>query len=452
VSGRLNNYEPQRLKRVLNLRDLLIYGMIILQIVGPLPTFGLLEQRSNNHAVLTALIAMLPMIITAISYGRMAVLYPLAGSAYTYVGRSLNPHLGFMVGWCMLLDYLMILVISALIPALAIKRLLPTAPFALLNFTIVAAMTGLNLRGLQATLRANMVLLTVACLAVGTFFILAVRYLVLKAGWSDVLSMSPLYDPGTFKAKTVLSGVSLAAITYIGFDGLTTLAEDSVNPKRDMVLATGLVVLITGLLSAVELYFLHRVLPDWRSADPNTSYLDVMRIVGGPFLFTTFLFVMSTSQFGAGFSVQANVARLLYGMGRDQVLPKSVFGYLSPRRQNPSRNIVFVGVLAFLGTLLTSFEQACDLLNFGAFLGFMGVNVAALWSYYVNPPAGHRRDLLWDAVFPASGFLGCLIFWVGLPARAKIAGCLWLFTGLTYCIYKTRGFRDRPLLFDFQER
>ena len=186
-------------------------------------------------------------------------------------------------------------------------------------------------------------------------------------------------------------------MNYIGFDGLTTLAEDSVNPKRDMVLSTVLVVVITGVLSAVELYFLHLVLPDWHLADPNSSYLDVMRMVGGPVLFTTFLVVMSVSQFGSGFSVQVNAARLLYGMGRDNVLPISLFGYLSPKRQNPSRNIILVGVLAFLGTVFIPFDQACDLLNFGAFIGFMGVNLATLWSYYFRPPEGHRRNLLWDA-------------------------------------------------------
>jgi amino acid transporter len=424
--------------------------MVIMQVVAPIPIFGLLEQRSNNHAVTTVLAAMVAMLITAVSYGRMAILYPMAGSAYTYVSRALNPHLGFLAGWCMFLDYLVIPLISAIIPALAIQRLIPAAPFPLLSFLIVAAMTGLNLRGIRATLHANMLLLVVASLAVGAFLILAVRYLFLKTGWSGLLSLSPVYNPATFKASTVLGGISLAAMTYIGFDGLTTLAEDSVNPKRDMVLSTVLVVVITGILSAVELYFLHLVMPDWRSADPNTSYLDVMRTVGGPVLFTTFLVVMSVSQFGSGFSVQVNAARLLYGMGRDNVLPRTLFGYLSPRRQNPSRNIIFVGVLAFLGTVFIPFDHACDLLNFGAYLGFMGVNISIIWSYYVRPPTGYQHSVLWDILFPASGFLLCLIFWIGLPRRAKIVGGLWLIAGLAYSAYKTRGFRERPLLFDFQ--
>lgn len=439
----------QHLKRVLTLPDLLVYGMMIMQVVAPVPIFGLLEQRSNNHAVSTILIAMLVMAVTAVSYGRMARLYPMAGSAYTYVGRALNPHIGSLAGWSMFLDYLVIPLISGIIPALAIQRLIPSAPLPLLTFLVIAGMTVLNLRGIRATVRANVLLLAVTSLAVGAFLILAIRHLVLNSGWGGLFSLDPMYNPATFQPGALLAGISLAAMNYIGFDGLTTLAEDSMNPKRDIVLATVLVVVITGVLSAIELYFLHLVLPDWKLADPNSSYLDVMRMVGGPVLFTTFVVVMSASQFGSGFSVQVTAARLLYGMGRDNVLPRSFFGYLSPARQNPTRNILLVGALAFLGTVFIPFDQACDLLNFGAFVGFMGVNLATIWSYFVRPPEGHRRSVLWDLLLPASGFLMCLLFWIGLPNRAKIVGGLWLLAGVAYSAIKTRGFRRQPLPFDF---
>jgi amino acid transporter len=190
------------------------------------------------------------------------------------------------------------------------------------------------------------------------------------------------------------------------------------------------------------------VLPDWHSTDPNTSYLDVMRMIGGPLLFIVFLFTMSLSQFAAGFSVQVSAARLLYGMGRDGVLPRSLFGYLDPQRHSPSRNIILVGALAFTGTVVISFDHALDLLNFGAFLGYMGVNAAAVWTFGIRPSGGHQRRILWDLLLPASGFVGCLIFWLGLPERAKVVGGIWLCIGLAYCAYKTSGFR-RPLALDF---
>jgi amino acid transporter len=144
-------------------------------------------------------------------------------------------------------------------------------------------------------------------------------------------------------------------------------------------------------------------------------------------------------------------ARLIYGMGRDNVLPRSVFGYLSPRNQNPTRNILLIGIVAFVGALAVPFGVACDLLNFGAFLGFMGVNLATLWSYYIVPRASHRRHFIKDAVLPALGFFFCFIIWLGLPTLSKIVGGIWLSAGILYCGINTRGFRQRPVLFDFSE-
>ncbi len=444
--------QAPRLKRVLTLWDLIIYGMIIVQIVAPVPIAGLLEQRSDGHAVTVVLIALVGMMITAISYGRMAVVYPMAGSAYSYVARGINPHLGFFTGWAMFLDYLLIPLISAIIPALALQRVLPIVPLWVLILLVVLGMTALNLFGMKATARANLVLLLVTSAVVLVFLYLATRFLWHREGWSGIFSTKPFYNPSTFHTSTIFGGISLAVLSYIGFDGVSTLAEDVVNPRRNVVLATVLVCLFTGLISALELYFFHQVIPDWRSvADPNTYYLDVMKAVGGPIFFLVFSIIMSVSQFGAGFTGQVSAARLVYGMGRDNVLPRSLFGYLSPRTQNPSRNIILVGVLAFFGALMLNFDTACDLLNFGAYLGFMGVNLSTFFCYYLRPPAGHRRHFLWDAAVPLAGFLLCLIFWIGLPHMAQIVGGIWLLLGMCYCGIKTKGFRERPLLFNFNE-
>lgn len=444
--------EAPRLKRVLGLWDLIIYGMIIVQIVAPVPIAGLLEQRSNGHAVTTVLVALLGMMITAISYGRMAVVYPMAGSAYSYVSRSINPHLGFLAGWAMFLDYLIIPLISSIIPALAIQRLLPGVPFAALTFLVVLGMTAVNLGGIRATARANLVLLIVTAAVVGIFLVLAIRFLMQKHGWGGVVSFDPIYNPATFDLRELYGGISLAVLAYIGFDGVSTLAEDVVNPKRNVVLATVIVCAITGIISATLLYFFHQVIPDWKSvADPNTYYLDVMKVVGGPLLFTVFSIIMCVSQFGSGFTGQVSAARLVYGMGRDNVLPRSLFGYLSPRHQNPTRNIILIGVLAFIGTITIPFGLACDLLNFGAYLGFMGVNISTFVSYYLKPPPNHHRNIIWDAILPLSGALLCFVFWLGLPRPAQVVGGAWLLVGIIYCGIKTRGFRERPLLFDFKE-
>jgi putrescine importer len=435
------------LRRVLNLRHLLVYGMTVMQVVAPIPIFGLLDERSDGHGVSTVLLAMVPMAMTAVSYGRLAALYPTAGSSYSYVGRGLHPQLGFLVGWAILLDYVMIPLISAVIPALAIQRLMPEAPLALLTLLILLAMTGLNLGGIRATLRANSGLLVISCLAVLAFGLLAVRYLHAGPG---IWRPARVYDPASFHAGAIWAGVSFAALSYIGFDGLTTLSEDAIEPRRDMPRATVLVVLITGVLSALELYLLHAVLPDWRTTDPNTSYLDVMQLVGGSALFVVFLVIMSLSQFAAGLSVQVSAARLLYGMGRDGALPTAFFGRLD-RRGNPSRNIILVGVVAFVGSVAISFDHALDLLNFGAFLAYMGVNLAALWVFCLRRPEHIARKPLWDAIVPGLGLIGSLVFWLGLPSLAKIIGGLWLVAGVSYGASRTRRVRDRGVSHELAE-
>src|SRR6266704_3264935 len=143
-----------RLKRVLGLGDLIFYGIVLIQPVAATGPFGIGNQKSQGHIVTAILIAMVAMLFTAVSYGRMAALYPVAGSAYTYVGRALNPHLGFLTGWAMFLDYLIIPLLNVVYGSLTLKRLFPRMPFALLVLLFSGTMTFLNLRGIQWTARA----------------------------------------------------------------------------------------------------------------------------------------------------------------------------------------------------------------------------------------------------------------------------------------------------------
>jgi len=438
------------LKRVLGLWDLIIYGMIFMQLVAPVPIYGLIQLRSAGNALPTILFAMIAMMFTALSYGRMTFKYPMAGSAYTYVSRSINPHLGFLVGWAMVLDYLIVPLISIIIPGLVLKQLLPGVPFPILTLIVILVMTSLNLGGIKATTRANTLLLMITGAAVIIFIVMVIRFLYFKSGWSGVLSVTPFYDPQSFSFRHIITGTSLAALTYIGFDEVTTLAEDTINPKRNVVLATILICFITGIVSSIELYFFQLAWPDWKAfKNLDTAYLDIMKLIGGGLLFGIFSVIMSISQFGSGLTGQVGAARLLYGMGRDNVLPKKVFGYLSHRRDNPVYNILIVGALAFTGSVFLRLERACDLINFGAFLGYMGVNLAVIWCYFVNPPADYKRLIFKDLILPVIGFLFCLLIWLGLPSISKIIGSIWLTIGIIYSGIKTNGFRNRPVLFDF---
>ena len=443
---------PPRLKRVLTLWDLILYGIVLIMPIAPVPLFGVAQKLSDGHAVTTILLSMFAMLLTAFSYGRMAAVYPSAGSAYTFVGYGLNPHLGFLAGWAMFLDYLIVPLICTVYGALTVQRLVPEAPYVVLAAAFAGAMTLINLRGIRTTARTNLVLATVMSAVILVFIALAFRLLFHQQGWHGVFSTQPFYNPSTFHVSSIALGTSLAALTYIGFDGITTLAEDALNPRRNVLLATVTVCLFTGFFGGLQIYLAQRVWPDWHTF-PNleTAFMDVTQVVGGKFLFQALAFVLILANLGSGLSGQAGLSRLLFGMGRDNVIPRRFFAYLDPKRNTPSLNIIMVGVIAFLGAIVLNYERAAELINFGAFLAFMGVNAATLREFYLAPSARASRRLFGDAIVPVLGIIFCFAIWVSLATPAKILGGCWFVAGTIYDAVKTRGFKDSPARIDFRE-
>jgi putrescine importer len=447
-----------RLKRVLTLWDLIFYGIVLIQPIAPVPLYGVAQKLSDGHFVTIILIALFAMLITAVSYGRMAALYPTAGSAYTYVGKGLNPHLGFLAGWAMILDYLLQPLINTVWISTALhERYVPMVPYIVWAAIIAGIMTLLNLAGVKASARSNKLLLAIMSVVVLLFVVLAVRYLFGGEGWRGLFSMQPLYDPRTFNSHRILTATSFAALTYIGFDGVTTLAEDVENPKRNVLLAVVLTCIFAGVCSAFEAYLGARVWPDWRSF-PNleTAFMDICRRVGGAFLFNAMGFILIVAAFGSGLTGTLGAARLLFGMGRDGVLPRKTFGYLKPGSSTPIFNILLIGVISFAGAVLlnyvgSAYEHAGELLNFGAFLAFMGVNLATFWQFTIIRQAGYKPKILRDAVLPLIGFAFCGLIWWNLNSLAKIVGGIWFAIGLLYVGIKTRGFRAAPVMIDFRE-
>ena len=443
---------PPHLRRVLTVWDLIFYGIVIIQPGASIPLFGLAERLSLGHTATTILIAMVAMMLTAISYGRMAALYPAAGSAYTYVGRGINFHLGFLAGWAMFLDYLLIPLLNTIYLSLTVQRLIPQVPYAALVAFFAVTTTLLNLRGIRTTARSNRILLFFMCTVIGCFILAAISYLFETQGWTGLFSIRPFYNPETFDLGTIATATSFAALTYIGFDSVTTLAEDVENPKRNILLATVLVCLLTGIFSGLQVYLGQRVWPDWTTfPKEETAFLDVSKRVGGTLLFNGTAAMLIAANFAGALSAQAGAARLLFGMGRDNVLPRKVFAYLDPKRSNPSRNIVIIGVLVFIGALVLSYEQSAEVLNFGAFLSFMGVNLAAARQFYFLGVPERRRRFLTDALLPTLGFLFCFGIWLGLKTPAKLIGGAWLLAGIIYAAIRTRGFRKKPVMLDFTE-
>jgi amino acid transporter len=217
------------------------------------------------------------------------------------------------------------------------------------------------------------------------------------------------------------------------------------------MLATVLVCAITGIFSTIQIYLASLVWPAY-STFPNieTAFLDVCRRAGGEWLFQAMALTLFVACLGSALTGQVGSARLLFGMGRDSVLPKRYFGSLDKRTNAPLFNICFIGVITIIGSLTLSYEHAAEVLNFGAFLAFMGVNVAVIRTFFFNRKPG-QRNLLIDVVTPTLGFLFCLTIWCSLPTLAKWIGGGWLVAGILYQAIRTRGFTRGPILLEFVE-
>jgi len=441
---------PQ-LKRVLGLWDLVYYGVILTSPIAVVPMFGEAQVLSRGHAVLTLLAAMVAMTATAVSFGRMAAVYPSAGSVYTYVTRGFGPLFGFVVGWAMFLEYLFQPLQNSLYAALTIQRLVPHVPFALLSALAVGFMTCLCWFGIRTTARANEILLAFMSVVMVAFLGEAIWYIFSHQHLQGFISLAPVYNPKTFSVRAIAAGTALAATTYIGFDGVSILAEEVENPRRNVLLASVLVCVFTGLFASFQVFLAQRVWPDYRTlANPETAFMDVAKVVGGNNLFVAFAVVLLVSSLACGLAGLLGAVRLLYGMGRDNLLPRKIFGHLNAQRGNPTYNVAIAGALAYIGTLTMQWERSVEILNFGALMAFMAVNLAAVRHFGFSREGTGPRNLFLDVIAPSLGFLFCLVIFLGLQGSTLAAGAIWVAVGGVYVFLKTKAL-GQPVVIDLSE-
>jgi len=412
--------------------------------MAPMTFFGILMKRGHGHAATAILLAMLAMMLTAISYGRMARVYPSAGSAYTYVGSEISPAIGFVVGWSMVLDYIVNPMLNVIFCSQQLHVMFPGCAYWAWAIAFAALFTILNVQGIKTSARLNALLAAGMGVVVLMFFVAASLYVARHPHAGSAFFTHPLYDPHRFTLSGLLSGTALAVLAYMGFDSISTLSEEAKNP-RDVLPATIMTCLVIGLLSALEVYAAQLVWPVTEAfPDIDTAFTSVAGRAWAP-LYALIGGSLVVACIASGTGMQLGAARLLYGMGRSGALPRSFFGLLEPTKRIPRNSVVFVGAAALAGAIVlpliaagsTGFDLAASLLNFGALIGFMGVNTAALLRFYWR--AEERRFI--NLLLPAAGFLVCLVLWWNLSTQARVLGSIWMIAGIALGALRTRGFR-----------
>jgi putrescine importer len=438
------------LKRSLKLWHLIVYGIIIIQPTAPMGIYGVVSNEARGHVVTTILIAMVAMLFTAVSYGRMARVYPSAGSAFTYVGKELHPLAGYVVGWSMLMDYLLNPIICAIWCSAAARNILPAIPYATWALSFVILFTVLNLFGVKSSGNMNAVLASAMGLVVVIFLAYAIRYLAFVSRPVGGAWLTPFYDPNHFSSARLFRGTSIAVLTYIGFDGISTMSEEVENPRRNIMLGTVLTCLFIGILSAIEVYVAQLAWPYRAPFDGSvvdTAYVHVAMRIGGKFLFHLLNATLLIANMGSGMAAQFGAARLLYGMGRSNALPGGVFGSLSTRTAIPRNNVLLVGLCTLIGVFLLTYEKGAEMLNFGAFIAFMGVNAAALVHYKYRA----KEKVRLPALAPLLGLVVCAFIWLNLGHNAQLLGTIWLAMGLVlYWLRRKKQGSDADPLATFE--
>lgn len=442
--------QAPQFRRTLTLLPLVILGLAYMAPMTVFSTYGVAAQTTQGMIPAAYLIALTAMLFTAYSYGKMVKAYPLAGSAYTYTQKTISPHLGFMVGWAVLMDYLFLPMINFLLSGIFLSAAFPNVPSWVWILLFIGVITAINIVGIRMTARINGVLVLFQFVVTIVFLVLAMKGITNGMGLGTLFSALPFYNPEV-SYSVVLAGASILCLSFLGFDAVTTLSEETVNPKQTVPKAIFLVAFIGGLLFTFVSYIAQLVYPDFQSFKVvDSAAFEIAEFVGGPVFGSVFLAGMITATIASGMSSHASAARLLFAMGRESVLPKKVFGYVHPKYGTPSRNILIIGIFS-LSALTVDLATAASFINFGALVAFTFVNLSVIFHYYIrNKVRGIDGAFLYIAM-PLVGAGFTIWLWTNLDKHSIFLGSIWVAVGLVFLMFLTRFFTKQPPEFRFEE-
>lgn len=428
------------MKKTLTLSQVVLFGLAYMTPIIVLGTFGVLAVVTQGAVAGAYLAALVAMLFTAHSYGRMAAAYPVAGSAYAYVRHAIDDRLGFLAGWAILLDYLFLPMVIWLIGAAYLNSAFPSIPTALWLLAFIAVTTVINVLGLKLASLVNSAMMLIQMLVLVAFVGLSVHY-ILGDPTQPLFSLAPFLGSDGGSLPVLMAGAAVACYSFLGFDAVTTLTEETRDPQRTLPRAILLITLLGGLIFVVVSYCVQLAAPGFDFANPDAAAYAIARNIGGDLFVSIFLIGLVVGQFASGIAAQASGARLIYAMGRDDVLPRRWLGTLG-RYGTPLGGLILSALVALLA-LTMDVLSAASFINFGAFLAFALVNLAVIFHYYLKECRRGPGDTLRFLVCPAIGLVAIVWLLFSLDHRAIMLGSIWLLAGVGWLVWLTRGFR-RP--------
>lgn len=434
------------LRRVMGVPSLVIFGLAYMVPLTVFTTYGLVAVTTGGHVPTAYLVTLVAMLFTAFSYAALVKAFPRAGSAYTYARRAFGGHVGFLTGWSLMIDYLLLPLINYVLMGIYLNAQLPGIPPWVFALAGVLLITGLNIVGITVVRNANLVLVGLQLVFAAVFVVCAVLHTLQNPG---VSLLQPLYDAGlTFPG--LLAGAAMLALSFLGFDAISTLSEEARDPQRTVPRAIILTTIIGGLIFTVIAYVSTLVIPNVADIEnPDAAANQIMEVTAGRWLELFFLIAYIAGCIAAALASQASVARILFAMGRDGVLPR-FFARLSKRYRTPIGAAIFVGVVS-LAALFADLNTVASLISFGALAAFSLVNLSVIKHFLIDERLRGGAAIFRYGVLPALGFALTAWLWFSLSPLALTVGLVWIGVGIVWLAVLTRGFRRRPPEVEFDD-
>ena len=426
-----------RFRKSMGMTALVLFGLAYMVPLAVFTTYGLVTQMTKGHLPTAYMLTLAAMLLTAYSYGRMVQAHPYSGSVYTYTRKAFGSHFGFIAGWTLLLDYIFLPLLSYLLIGIYMSEYFPAVHAWVWVLGSIALVTFLNLIGIESITRVNWLLVVAQLVFIVVFVALSVRNLSEQA--APVSLLAPFHHEG-FSVPLVMAGAAVLCLSFLGFDAVSTMAEETSNPTKRIPQAIMAVSVIGGLLFLLVSYFAQQVFPDWASfADPDSASVDVMRRVGGELLVTGFTATYVAGCFASAMVSQASVSRVLFAMGRDGALPR-VFGRLVTNKRVPATAIMLVSTMSLVALFIT-LDTVANMISFGALFAFSAVNLAVVKHYLLDQKLRGARNYLLFGAIPVLGFLSTLWLWTSLSSMSFTIGLCWLGVGFLCLLGLTKAFR-----------
>jgi len=420
----------------MSLWQVVILGVAYMTPMVVFDTFGIVSGITDGRVPLAYIFALVAMLLTAFSYARFSRQTEKPGSAYTYTAESCGAKAGFFVGWCSLLDYILLPLVNALLAGIYLEAVIPSVPYWMWVTLFAGLVTLINCFRINFLANLSLVFVIAPLLLMVLFIYLVIRGVGEGQGYEHVLTLAPLFN-GDSSILPLIAGASILCFSFLGFDAVTTMSHETQDPKRTIPRAVMLTTLSGGIIFLTASWFIQLYFPsNVRFNNPDEALPEIVLYVGGALFQSVFLCAQIMNTFASGLATHASASRLIHIMGKDGIFHKETFGQVHSKLGTPLYAVLLVGLIS-LTAIALDLATVVSMISFGALIAFTAVNFSVFVKFYVREQQRHgMKNIFLNLILPfiSVGVIRCL--WFNLERSALLFGCGWLSVGIVIFLYK----------------